>query len=218
MGSQAKFHNLATMKTCLNCYKDNPDDFDHCRYCGAGMYGIPVNKPTSIWKRLPAWLWIIIIVAAIGGGLFAMIGSFFAITTIEGVASIVLLILGVIGFGVIPLRRPEKPEGFVRAIGLSFFALMGATIDQPGNTLYNKPVEMCFCEPGTSLTRDENVLNPMPGTTIIQQDYTCYDNMGNPVKTINTFAVLGIRFIEYVLLGYLLIALRTAIWKLRDNT
>lgn len=206
------------MKTCTHCQKDNPDDFKHCRYCGAEIMGIPANKPNSIWKRIPAWAWIIIIVACIAGVLFALIGSFIAVATLEGVASIILLVLGVIGFGIAPLRKPENPGSFTRAIGLSFFALMGATVDQPGNIIYNKPVEMCFCTDGSSLSRDENISNPMPGTTIIQQDFTCFDKMGNPVKQINMFAVLGIRFLEYILLGYLLIALRSVIWKFKNNT
>ncbi|MFZ1632986.1 MAG: zinc ribbon domain-containing protein [Chitinophagales bacterium] len=209
---------MQRMKTCTHCQKDNPDDFKHCRYCGAEIMGIPANKPNSIWKRIPAWAWIIIIVACIAGVLFVLIGSFIAVATLEGVASIILLVLGVIGFGIAPLRKPENPGSFTRAIGLSFFALMGATVDQPGNIIYNKPVEMCFCTDGSSLSRDENISNPMPGTTIIQQDFTCFDKMGNPVKQINMFAVLGIRFLEYILLGYLLIALRSVIWKFKNNT
>lgn len=210
--------NLAAMKTCTHCHKDNPDDFNYCRYCGADLTYVSVNKVKSFWKKIPAWAWIIIIVAAVAGILFALIGSFIAVTTIEGIASIVLLVLGIIGFGVAPLRKPENPGSFTRAIGLSFFALMGATVDQTGNIIYNQPVEMCFCDEGTSLNRDENISNPMPGTTIVQQDFTCFDDMGNPVKSINMFAVLGIRFLEYVLLGYLLIAIRSLIWKLRNNT
>lgn len=166
---------------------------------------------------MPAWVWILLIVGGIAALILTLIGSFIAIATLEGVASMVLLICGVIGFGVVPLRKPEKPGSFARAIGLSFFALMGATIDQTGNVLYNKPVEMCFCSEGTSLTRNEDISNPLPGTTYITQDYTCYDEQGKPVKTINMFAVLGIRFVEYVLLGYMLIALRQVRWRIKNN-
>lgn len=205
------------MKTCPQCTKQNPEDFKYCRYCGAEILFVPSSGKKSFWKNIPAWAWIIIIVASIAAGLFAIIGSFVAVATIEGVASLVLLVLGVIGFGVAPLRKPENAGNFARALGLSFFALMGATVDQPGNIIYNQPVEICFCNEGTSLNRDENILNPMPGTTIIQQDFTCYDQMGNPVKQINMFAVLGIRFIEYILLGYLLLLLRKVIWNMRNN-
>lgn len=201
----------------MYCQKENPSDFSYCRYCGADIRDVPDVKG-SFWKRLPAWAWIIIMVAGIGGLFFGVIATFIGVATIEGIASIILLTLGIIGFGVVPLRRPEKPSGFARAIGLGFFALMGATVDQPGNLLYNKPVEYACCPAETGLSRDETVLNPMPGTTIIQQDFTCYNKQGVAVKTINMFAVMGIRFLEYVLLGYLLIFLRQAIWRIKNNT
>ncbi|MBK9457482.1 MAG: zinc ribbon domain-containing protein [Bacteroidetes bacterium] len=202
------------MKTCISCNKENPDDFKHCRYCGADIKFIFLKKPKTWWKRLPAWVWIIVFVAAIAGIIFGIIGSFIAISTIEGVASMALLIAGLVGFGLIPLRRPQEMGAIGRAIGLSFFALMGATIDQTGNYIYNKPIEICLCEEGTTLDRDENISNPLPGTTYIEQDFTCYNNLGIPVQELNVFAVLGIRFLEYVLLGYLLIGLRTVILKL----
>lgn len=206
------------MKTCDQCGKENPDDFKHCRYCGAYLENISIDKPKSWRKRIPSWAWILIFVAGIGGILFAIIGSFIAISTIEGVASLALLIAGIIGFGIIPLRKVEQTQAIGRAVGLSFFALMGATIDQTGNYFYNKPIELCMCADGTTLDRDENISNPLPGTTYIEQDFTCYDKMGNPVKQLNIFAILGIRFLEYVILGYLLIGLRNVIWKIKDNT
>jgi hypothetical protein len=205
------------MKTCPHCHHENPVDFAYCRFCGDDIRFVTENKPKSIWKRLPAWVWILLIVGGIAALILTVIGSFIAIATLEGVASMVLLICGIVGFGVIPLRKTENPGSFARAIGLSFFALMGATVDQPGNFIYNKPVEMCFCAEGTTLDRDENVSNPLPGTTYITQDYTCYDTMGTPVKTINMFGVMGIRFLEYVLLGYLLIALRQVRWRIKNN-
>ncbi|HMU70580.1 MAG TPA: zinc ribbon domain-containing protein [Chitinophagales bacterium] len=205
------------MKTCPHCHNENPVDFSYCRYCGNALNGVPENKPKSIWKRLPAWVWIILIVGGIAALILTLIGSFIAIATMEGVASIVILICGIVGFGVIPLRRPDRAGSFARAIGLSFFALMGATVDQTGNFLYNKPIEMCFCHDGTSLTRDIDVTNPIPGQTNITQDYTCYDSTGKAAKTINIFAVLGIRFVEYVILGYLLIALRQVRWRIKNN-
>jgi hypothetical protein len=206
------------MKRCAHCQKENPSDFAYCRHCGADLRMVPDSPPAKFWKRLPAWLWIILIVGGIAGIIFAIIGSFIAIATLEGVASMVLLICGIIGFGVAPLRKPEQTAGFTRAIGLSFFALMGATVDQPGNPIYNQPVAWCFCPEGTSLDRDELVSNPLPGTTYIEQEYTCYNQEGVPVKQINVFAVLGIRFIEYVLLGYLLIGLRNVLWRIKNNS
>lgn len=206
------------MKTCNNCQKENPDDFKFCRYCGSTLFNASSEGARSIWKKIPSWSWIIIFVLAIGGVIVAILGSFIALATIEGVASIVLLICGIVGFGVIPLRRPSNMGNFGKGVFIAFFALMGATIDQTGNYIYNKPVEMCLCDEGTSLTRGEIVSNPLPGTTYIEQDFTCFDEAGTPVKQLNMFAILGIRFLEYVLLAYLLLALRKLIWRVLHNT
>lgn len=94
---------------------------------------------------------------------------------------------------------------------IGFFALMGATIDQPGNLIYNKPVETCFCPPGSQLRRSTITSNPLPGRTDMTQDFTCVQN-GKPVESINMLAVMGIRFLEYLVLGYLLLGLRWLFW------
>ncbi len=205
------------MKECTQCKKENPDDFKHCRYCGAELAIATNTNSKSFWNKLPSWAWILIFVGGIIIGLGFIIGSFVAIATIEGIASLILLTLGMIGFGILPLRKPQTTGAMFRAIGISFFALMGASVDQTGNYIYNKPVELCFCSEGTSMERIENVSNPMPGTTIIQQDFTCYDKAGAPVKTINMFAVLGVRFVEYVFLGYILLGVRRFLWNLKNK-
>lgn len=205
------------MKSCPYCRRENPDDLSCCRYYGDDITQAPA-APNSIWKRLPAWIYIILIVGGIAALVFAIIGSFIALATIEGVASMVLLVLGIIGFGVLPLRKPENAGSFTRAIGLSFFALMGASVDQTGNRLCNAPAERCMCQEGTALSRGEIISNPIPGTTYIEQDFTSFDTQGEPVKRLNIFAVLGIRFLEYILPGYLLIGLRTAAWQIKNNT
>jgi len=206
------------MKDCPGCKKANPDDLEFCRYCGRPLPPAPFVPPKKPRRRLPSWVWILIIIAGAAGLIGLLIGSFVGIAMVEGFASVILLLCGIVGFGIYPLRKPEKANPFTRAIGLSFFALMGAAVDQPGNFIYNKPVEICFCESGTSLNRTENVSNPLPGTTYIEQNYICYDAAGNPVKRINVFAVVAIRFVEYVLLGYLLLWLRRVIWSRKNKT
>jgi hypothetical protein len=52
---------------------------------------------------------------------------------------------------------------------------------------------------------------------MITQDFSCYDEKGERKKIINNFAVMGYRFVEYILLAYLLIALRWMINYLRTN-
>ena len=38
-----------------------------------------------------------------------------------------------------------------------------------------------MCDGGT-LTRKENVSNPVPGSTYIEQDFVCYNDNGEPIK------------------------------------
>lgn len=205
------------MILCSYCNKENADDFSYCRYCGNNLAGSQRSRSTSFWKKLPSWAWIPIL----GGGIIAMIAmiifSFVAIATIEGVASLIILAISIVAFGIFPLRRPLVQGNFWRALTLLFLGLMGASVDQPGNIIYNKPVEWCFCEDGSKLHRGESVTNPLPGTTYITQDFTCYNAAGEPVNAINVFKVAGVRFVEYILLGYILIGLRNVLWRLRRN-
>lgn len=174
----------------------------------------PSEDPKPFWKKIPSWAWVFIIAAGGVGMIGLFMGTFLVITTLEGAASLVILAAGLYGFGIIPLRKPVKPDALTRGVGLAFFTFMGATIDQPGNVIYNQPVEMCFCEKGTSLKRVSDVSHPIAGTTRVTQNFTCYDATGNPTKQINMFAILGMRFIEYLFLAYFLIALRRLLWKL----
>jgi hypothetical protein len=166
------------------------------------------------WKKIPSWGWVILLAAGIIGLMALITGTFFVLTAMEGAASIVLLAAGLYGFGIIPLRRPGNPDALTRGVGIAIFAFFGATIDQPGNVVYNKAVEICCCAEGTSLNRVTDISNPMPGTTQVRQMFTCYDAAGNPVKNIKIFAVLGIRLLEYLILAYLLIGLRRLLWAI----
>lgn len=203
------------MITCNHCNKENPDDFTYCRYCGNLLEYSKTAIKKSFWKKLPSWAWILILAGGIIGMIAIIILFFVAISTIEGVASIMLLAIALVTFGIIPLRKPIITNNFFKGLSIGFFALMGATIDQPGNYIYNKPVEICCCENGSKLNRSESTSHPLPGSTYIIQDYTCYNDAGEAVNTINMFKVLGIRFIEYILLGYLLVGLRKFLWRMK---
>lgn len=170
---------------------------------------LPVKR--SFWSRLPSWAWIFIGLGAIALFIGIIIGGFVGLATIEGFASSIFLIVGVICFRVFSGTPPSKIP-LVRAIMVGFFALMGATVDQTGNYVYNKPVEMCMCPTGSSLNRTTDVSHPLPGRTDMTQEFTCVEN-GKEVKWLDMFPIMGIRFLEYMFLAYLLIGLRWIIWK-----
>jgi hypothetical protein len=203
------------MKTCTQCGKTNPDDAGYCYQCGNNIRSAAVMAKRSFWYRLPSWAWIFIGLAAIAVFILLIIGSFYSLTHWEGFASVIFLVIGVLVFRVFSGTPPGRHK-IVRAIMVGFFALMGATVDQTGNPVYNKPVELCLCPGGSELTRSTITSHPLPGRTNMTQDFKCIRD-GELVKRIDMLPVMGIRFLEYMLLAYLLIGLRWLVWRMKSK-
>ncbi|MEP7103325.1 MAG: hypothetical protein ABI721_01275 [Candidatus Dojkabacteria bacterium] len=170
-----------------------------------------MNKLKNIVSNLPSIAWVILLPL----GIFALIGGiiflFFIISSVEGAASVIILIAGIFvirGSDSINVKGvKEKSSGFMVGVGIVFFALMGMAIDQPGNFIYNKPIEVLFCPAGTYLSRDQIVSHPLPERTDITQDFDCVDSTGNAATSIDMWNVILVRFVEYVIIGYILIGL-----------
>jgi hypothetical protein len=160
-------------------------------------------------------VWIAIFIAGIALFIAGVVGLFWGLATVEGFASVVMLVAG---WGVLRLtsnpthqpKRRDASDNIILALGIGFFALMGMAIDQPGNALYNQPLEWLFCPDGTSLTRGEEVRNPRPGTTTITQEFACLNHDGQVVEQISMGYVILVRLGEYVLIGYALVYLSRA--------
>lgn len=160
------------------------------------------------FKNLPSIVWVFIfvfgIIALIGG----IIGTFILLGTVPGVASAIFLIIGffyVTGPGMGTQSSPV--DNVVRAIGVGFFALMGVAVDQTGNFIYNYPLRY-FCPEGTQLNRTTDVSHPLPGRTDLTQVFECFDANDKKVSQISLGYVIGLRFVEYIVLAYALIGLR----------
>jgi hypothetical protein len=155
--------------------------------------------------KLPSLLWILILALGLIAFIGGIIGSFWALATIEGVASFLLLIggwLAIRSFG----SNGQRSEPIVRAIALLFFALMGMSIDQPGNFIYNKPLEWVLCGSGQEITKEVEYSNPLPGTTYITNEFQCIDQISKEkIRSISVPEIIVSRFVEYLILGYLLI-------------
>lgn len=204
------------MKTCSHCGKTNPDDAGYCLQCGNMIKfaaAIPARK--TFWSKLPSWAWILIGVGAIAAFILFIIGSFYSLAHWEGFASIIFLVVGIFVFRVFS-GKPPTTSSIIRAIAIGFFALMGATVDQTGNYIYNKPVEVFMCPAGSELNRSTITSHPLPGRTDMTQNFTCF-KQERAVETLDMLPILGIRFLEYMLLAYLLIGVRWMIWKWKSN-
>lgn len=170
------------------------------------MTKIPQQPPTksSFISKIPSIAWVIIIPAGIAGVLAIIIGTFFGLATIEGFASMILLVVGFFCFRGLSSGDGGPVGSFVLAMSIVFFALMGMSIDQPGNFLYNKPLEMAFCPPQTVLLRGVDTYHLLPGRTDIVQNFVCYDLSGEQKKELGMGEIILGRFVEYVLIGYIL--------------
>ena len=198
------------MNQCQHCGKRTALERRDCVHCG---YPQPADKsaPRKAWD-LPSFVWLLIIVGGIAAFIGTIVGGIVLVSTVEGVASIGFLLIGFLAARVWSGERPQSPPA-VRAIGLIFFALMGMSVDQPGNVLYNLPIGMLSCPAGSSLNRSTNVSHPRAGRTVLRQDFTCVDPTGQQVGRVPVPHIIGVRFLEYIALGYLLIGLKYLRWR-----
>jgi hypothetical protein len=169
---------------------------------------MPEINPPKPGRSLPSFVWIILILAGIAVLIGAMIGLFFGLTSVEGFASVLLLVTAILVMRITidGIPQTKTPSGgFVTAIGILFFALMGLAIDQTGNYIYNLPMQWLFCPAQIELVRSTDVRHPMAGTTQVTQEFTCVDHDRRIVNEIHFFEVMAVRFIEYIIIGYLLL-------------
>lgn len=207
------------MNFCSRCNTSNPDHAKYCLQCGTQLGPTATPRPSrkkSFINRIPVLGWIFIGLAAIALGLSVIIGGFWAVGTVSGVASIIFLVIGIVGFGVYR-KGLFTNDKFFRAIAIGFYALMGASVDQTGNYLYNWPIEKIECPAGTTLNRRADVNHPYPGSTVITQDFSCYNERGEREDSINGFAVMGYRLLEYIILAYILIGIRWLLHRIRQR-
>ncbi len=177
----------------------------------------------SSLKKLPSIVWILIFVLGIAGLIGGIIGLFYLLSHVEGVASVILLVVAwavVRGASKVTEGTAiEDKSSIATAVGIAFFALMGMAIDQTGNVVYNQPLQWFFCPSGTELHRGVIVTNPVPGQTNTSQNFTCVDRDTGRVKdSVGDLEVIALRFAEYVLIGYALIGLSRVYDRLRGRS
>lgn len=158
--------------------------------------------------KIPSFVWLLIIVGAIGLFIGAILTFFYGIGYVEGFGSLILLVLGWIGFRVGNNSSDSDVGGFGVALGIAFFALMGMALDQTGNLIYNRPLEWIFCPEASELTRETIRRGVRGGGVTLSQNFACVSQNGvQIVRQISGFEHFAFRFIEYVALGYVLLGL-----------
>lgn len=158
-------------------------------------------------EKIPSVLWIPMII----GGIALFIGAiwviFYGFGFVEGFGSIIMLILGWIGFRICNNSDGLKESGLSVAIGIICFAIMGLAFDQTGNFIYNQPLEWVFCPENSELLRETIKSGTRTGGVRLNQDFSCVAQSGEILRKISMFEHLAVRFVEYVLLGYVLLYL-----------
>jgi hypothetical protein len=172
-----------------------------------------MKRMLSFLEHAPSWVWVFLFPLGIIAFIGTIIASFFVLSNVEGVASLIFIL---IGWGVGSSLATDSDKSAVTPLSsilvggaICFYALMGMAIDQPGNYFFNKPVEWFLCPEATTLERSIDISHPLPGRTDITQDFRCVEQDQRFVSRPNLFGVIGIRFVEYVLVAYFFMAIKT---------
>ncbi|HEX8250300.1 MAG TPA: hypothetical protein VF599_19155 [Pyrinomonadaceae bacterium] len=170
-------------------------------------------------EKIPSFVWILIIVGGIALFIGAIIGVFYGLAFVEGFASVILLACGWGAFRAGNNSPNLESSSFGIAIVISFFALMGMSLDQPGNYVYNKPMEWIFCPSESRLERGVMSVGTRGGRGVsVSQNFTCVSETGGEIlRKISTFEQLAFRFFEYVLLGYILLGLSRVYTRIKSS-
>ncbi|MCB1177256.1 MAG: zinc ribbon domain-containing protein [Leptospiraceae bacterium] len=191
---------------CTNCNSENPDDFNYCKKCGNVLVSSnKIGNKNSWMDKIPSWAYIFIFI----GGIGLVIGSFILFTVgiayLEGFASLIFIVLG---FLILAPLVGKNSNNLMKGGAIAFFSLMGMAIDQTGNYIYNKPIEIIYCEKDEKISRTVDVSHSFPGRTDMTQDFKCVNKENQVQYRIPILPIIGIRFLEYIILAYFLIWVR----------
>jgi hypothetical protein len=162
--------------------------------------------------RMPSWLWLLMILFGLCLVIAIPIAFIYVISHFEGVASIIFILIGWLVFG--EFAKKDKRNQLMLGGVILFFALMGMAIDQTGNIIYNQPLAL-FCPDGTTYARSVATYHPLPGRTDFVQNFLCQGAEGKSPYVIPIVMVIGIRFVEYIFVAYLLLCIRLVIKKIK---
>jgi hypothetical protein len=121
----------------------------------------------------------------------------------EGVASIGLLAVAIAGlwFG----GRETVENKYTIIVFFVIFGFLGIMFDRAGNFIYNKPFQM-LCPAETVLDREVIVEEDYEGNTQHNHYFSCYSmTQGKSIKHFPIYQTVGIRFVQYIVLGFILL-------------
>lgn len=129
----------------------------------------------------------------------------------EGIASIGILVLAI---AALFFFKGEVIENkYTILVFIAIFAFLGLVFDRAGNFIYNKPFEM-LCPAETVLSRDVVAVENSDEEMVNQQYFSCYSiTQGKAIKELPLYQTIGIRFLEYIVIGFVLIGIYWVIFR-----
>ncbi len=129
----------------------------------------------------------------------------------EGIASLGILVLAIAALFFFKGEIIENK--YTILVFIAVFAFLGLVFDRAGNVIYNKPFEM-LCPAETVLTRDVVAVENSDGEMVNQQYFSCYSmTQGKAIKEFPVYQTIGIRFIEYIVIGVVLVGIYWVIFR-----
>jgi hypothetical protein len=154
----------------------------------------------------------VILIGVLLGLTVGMILLGYLTDTFEGFASIVLLALAIAllwKYGQDVIKNKGPMIGFILV-----FTFLGLIFDRAGNFIYNKPIEM-LCPSQTILKRKIVAEEDYEGNTQNHHYFSCYPmERGQAVVELPLYQTVGIRFIEYIVIGFVLLGVYWVISRL----
>lgn len=162
--------------------------------------------------KLPGWLLAILLIICSLAAIALTILTVAAITNKEGFATIIFLVIYILAVIVFPSRYKQKAT-LNGAIGIAivFISFMGGIIDLAGNKVMNEPIESCMCEKNEVLKRTV-YRSTAGGKSSSTSEFTCENLPEKKSRKISSFSVMGLRMVEYVIIGLILMFTQQLIW------
>lgn len=164
--------------------------------------------------KLPGWLLALLLIVLSITSIALIILTVSAITNKEGFATIIFLVIYILVVIVFPSKHKQKATlKSIIGAAIVFISFMGGILDLAGNKLMNTPIENCLCEKNEELKR--TVFHSRIGSkSSSSSEFTCENLPEKKSRKVSTFSVMGIRMVEYVVIGLILLLTQQLIWKI----
>jgi hypothetical protein len=164
--------------------------------------------------KLQGWLLALFLIVLSIATITLIILTVSAVTNKEGIATIIFLVIYILVVIVFPSKHKQKATlKSIIGVAIVFISFMGGILDLAGNKLMNAPIEKCLCDKNEELKRTvyhSRIGSKSSSTT----EFTCENMPEKKSRKVSNFSIIGIRMVEYVVIGLILLLTQQLIWKI----